>query len=115
MQAHRPTAEQTRTLVRAEQKLVGRCLEDFGIVWKPAPALPPAMPLRFCGNTGSGSGQVAGNNAASAYNWYDGYVGTVYYSAGYKGISDTVGARSGMSTLWNTRNDNRSIRFSSTW
>ncbi|WP_086822529.1 hypothetical protein [Streptomyces sp. NRRL B-24572] len=44
MQAYRPTAEQTRTLARAEQKLVGRCLEDFGIVWKPAPALPPVGP-----------------------------------------------------------------------
>lgn len=75
----------------------------------------PARPLYFCSGTGSGSGQAAGNNAASAYNWYDGYVGTVYYSAGYKGVSDTVGARSGMSTLWNTRNDNRSIQFSSTW
>lgn len=72
-------------------------------------------PLRFCPNTGSGSGQSAANNAASAYNWYEGYIGTVYYSAGYKGAFDMVGTRSGMSTLWNTRNDNRSIQFSRPW
>ncbi|WP_086822532.1 hypothetical protein [Streptomyces sp. NRRL B-24572] len=75
----------------------------------------PAMPLRFCDNTGSGSGQVAGNNAASAYNWYDGYSASVYYSAGYKGAYDFVQRRSGVSTLVNTRNDNRSIQFSSSW
>ncbi|CAM5309327.1 hypothetical protein [Streptomyces tanashiensis] len=75
----------------------------------------PARPLYFCPNTGTGSGQVAGNNAASAYNWYEGYIGTVYYSAGYKGAFDMVGARSGHSTLWNTRNDNRSIQFSRPW
>ncbi|MFF0427129.1 hypothetical protein ACFYUJ_22280 [Streptomyces sp. NPDC004520] len=36
-------------------------------------------------------------------------------SAGCKGVSDAVGARSSTSTLWNTRKDNRSIRFGSTW
>ncbi|WP_426367299.1 hypothetical protein [Streptomyces sp. E-08] len=44
MQAYRPTTEQTRTLARAEQKLVGRCLEEFGIDWKPAPELPAIGP-----------------------------------------------------------------------
>ncbi|MEU6624172.1 hypothetical protein ABZ926_25820 [Streptomyces litmocidini] len=44
MQAYRPTAEQARTLARAEQKLVGRCLQEFGIPWKPAPELPPIGP-----------------------------------------------------------------------
>ncbi|MFE7602435.1 hypothetical protein [Streptomyces sp. NPDC057494] len=44
MQAYRPTAEQTRTLARAEQKLVGRCLKGFGIAWKPAPELPAIGP-----------------------------------------------------------------------
>ncbi|MFF8378484.1 hypothetical protein ACF07V_20425 [Streptomyces sp. NPDC015661] len=73
------------------------------------------VPLRFCPNTGSGSGQAAGNNAASAYNWYDGYSANVYYSAGYKGAYDYVGSRSGVSTLVNTRNDNRSIKFSVSW
>ncbi|MFE5594340.1 hypothetical protein [Streptomyces sp. NPDC056549] len=75
----------------------------------------PARPLYFCGGTGSGSGQRAGNNSASAYNWYEGYIGTVYYSAGYKGAFDMVGTRSGISTLWNTRNNNRSIQFSRPW
>ncbi|MFF8378485.1 hypothetical protein ACF07V_20430 [Streptomyces sp. NPDC015661] len=44
MQAYRPTAEQGRTLARAEQKLVGQCLKGFGIAWKPAPELPAIGP-----------------------------------------------------------------------
>lgn len=44
MQAYHPTTEQTRTLARAEQKLVGRCLKEFGIAWKPAPELPAIGP-----------------------------------------------------------------------
>ncbi|MER7952417.1 hypothetical protein ABTY59_34000 [Streptomyces sp. NPDC096079] len=44
MEAYRPTAEQTRTLARAEQKLVDRCLKGFGIDWKPAPELPEIGP-----------------------------------------------------------------------
>ncbi|MER7952416.1 hypothetical protein ABTY59_33995 [Streptomyces sp. NPDC096079] len=74
----------------------------------------PARPLYFCDGTGSGGGQAAGNNAASAYNWYEGYVGTLYYSAGYKGASEMIGPRSGHSVL-SLRNDNRSIQFSRTW
>ncbi|MFF7775184.1 hypothetical protein ACFZCG_12190 [Streptomyces tanashiensis] len=71
-------------------------------------------PLYFCGGTGTGSGQRAGNNAGSAYNYYEGYIGTLYYSAGYKGAFEMIGARSGH-TLLNLRNNNRSIEFSRPW
>lgn len=73
----------------------------------------PAYPLHFCEN-GSGGGQQVANNAASAYNWYEGYVGTIHTSAGYKGDWEMIGPRSGHAVL-NTRNDNRSIEFSRTW
>ncbi|GGY46340.1 hypothetical protein [Streptomyces tanashiensis] len=44
MEAYRPTTEQTRTLARAERKLVGQCLKEFGIDWKPDPELPAIGP-----------------------------------------------------------------------
>ncbi|WP_369147709.1 hypothetical protein [Streptomyces sp. R44] len=44
MQAYHPTTEQSRTLARAERKLVGQCLQGFGIAWKPAPELPAIGP-----------------------------------------------------------------------
>ncbi|MFE7602434.1 hypothetical protein [Streptomyces sp. NPDC057494] len=91
---------------------IGHSIYDMLALKMPA---SPARPLRFCDNTGSGSGQAAGNNAASAYNGYEGYIGTIYYSAGYKGAFDMIGTREGFSTLWNTRNNNRSIQFSRPW
>ncbi|MEV7419133.1 hypothetical protein [Streptomyces sp. NPDC089919] len=70
----------------------------------------PDRALYFCDN-GAGGGQQAANNAASAYNWYEGYEATIFYSLGYRGAWDTVRPRSGISLLPNTRNNNRSINF----
>ncbi|WP_030200053.1 hypothetical protein [Streptomyces sp. NRRL S-87] len=71
-------------------------------------------PLLFCGGSSDGKGQQVANNSASAYNWYDGYCGKVYYYAGYQGASqglvDDIWPRSGK-TLGPTRNNNRSIAF----
>ncbi|MEU5425042.1 hypothetical protein AB0H73_05465 [Streptomyces olivoreticuli] len=71
-------------------------------------------PLRFCEGTGDGAGQQVANNAASAYNWFDGYCANIYYSAGYRGPKDTISSRSG-GNLNSTRNNNRSINFNHCW
>ncbi|MET9350110.1 hypothetical protein [Streptomyces termitum] len=78
-----------------------------------------AHPLKFCGGEGAaGWGQNVGNNAASVYNWYDGYCGTVYYYAGYnrKGAYKTYWPHSGGNLQdVGLRNDNRSIDFANCW
>ncbi|MEU7019628.1 hypothetical protein ABZ990_03075 [Streptomyces sp. NPDC046203] len=77
-----------------------------------------AHPLTFCGGGGAGWGQNVGNNAASVYNWYNGYCGTVYYYAGYnrKGAYKSYWPNSGGNLQdAGLRNNNRSIEFSNCW
>ncbi|MFI6685660.1 hypothetical protein [Streptomyces sp. NPDC050485] len=75
---------------------------------------PPLQPLKFCPGTGDGALQPIANNAASVFNWYQAYCGTVYYSAGYKGASETIFHGSG-ANLTSAKNNNRSINFTSCW
>ncbi|MFI6685657.1 hypothetical protein [Streptomyces sp. NPDC050485] len=70
-------------------------------------------PLSFC-DQGDGAGQAVANNSASVHNWYDGYCGSVYYSAGYKGAKETIWHNSG-ADLSATKNNNRSVNFSTCW
>ncbi|MFJ5546498.1 hypothetical protein [Streptomyces sp. NPDC093225] len=76
------------------------------------------QPLRFCGGPSAGMDQVVGNNAASGYNWYEGYCATVYYYHGYagakEGLADEFSPRSGHN-LGPTYNENRSINFRPCW
>ncbi|MFC9594002.1 hypothetical protein ACFTUC_30015 [Streptomyces sp. NPDC056944] len=72
-------------------------------------------PLTFCGGPSDGRGQIVANNSASAYNWFEGYCGVVYYYKGYgAGATDTqfdyFSPRSGRN-LGPTANNNRSIQF----
>ncbi|MER5636656.1 hypothetical protein ABT095_06865 [Kitasatospora sp. NPDC002227] len=69
-------------------------------------------PVKFCDGTGDGAGQSAANNAASAYNWFEHYAATVYYSKNFTGGWDRVFPHSGYD-LTATRNNNRSINFES--
>ncbi|GGY42251.1 hypothetical protein [Streptomyces tanashiensis] len=74
--------------------------------------------LTFCDGKGNGAGQVVGNNAASVYNWYDGFCGTVYYNSGYnrKGPYRTYSPRSGGNLAdAGLKNENRSIEFATCW
>ncbi|MGW1198848.1 hypothetical protein ACWD4B_23880 [Streptomyces sp. NPDC002536] len=71
-------------------------------------------PLRYCEGTGDGAGQQVANNAASAYNWFEGYCATVYYNQGYRGAQDDISSRSG-ANLTGTNNNNRSINFRHCW
>ncbi|MGW1198847.1 hypothetical protein ACWD4B_23875 [Streptomyces sp. NPDC002536] len=70
--------------------------------------------LYFCGGTGDGAGQQVANNAASAYNWFNAYCGTVYYNHGYRGAQDDIFSRSG-ANLTNTKNNDRSVNFRPCW
>ncbi|WP_327067705.1 hypothetical protein [Kitasatospora sp. NBC_01302] len=65
--------------------------------------------LTFCSN-GDGGGQRVANNSASAYNWFDHYGATVYYSKNFSGGFDRILPNSGMN-LDATKNNNRSINF----
>ncbi|MET9349971.1 hypothetical protein [Streptomyces termitum] len=74
-----------------------------------------SYPLTFCGGPSDGMRQIVANNAASAYNWFEGYCGVVYYYAGYgAGATDRqfdyFSPRSGRN-LGPTANNNRSIQF----
>ncbi|MET9348535.1 hypothetical protein [Streptomyces termitum] len=44
LQRFRPTEAQARSIGRAEAKLVGRCMEGFGVAWEPQAELPGAGP-----------------------------------------------------------------------